>query len=122
MRRSWLIREGKEQRAVERTNEEWLARWDFGRLGIEQGSEGLGLGGEKIGGRVSHGWHRGLTSSGNRKGAAKIPHVFLPQPFAKDVIEPHVLAVHHELGVHVLTYPGHGEEDDRPAFSPISTG
>ena len=26
---------------VERTNEEWLAELDFGKLGVEEGSEGL---------------------------------------------------------------------------------
>jgi len=40
---------------AERANEEWLAGLGFGRLGIEEGGEGLELGG-KAGGWVFYGW------------------------------------------------------------------
>ena len=44
---------------AERTNEEWLAELDFGRLGVEEGSEGLEVGG-KVVGCVFHGWGCGF--------------------------------------------------------------
>lgn len=40
---------------VERTNEEWLAGLDFGRLGVGEGGEGLEFGGKVVGG-VFYGW------------------------------------------------------------------
>jgi hypothetical protein len=73
-------------------------------------------------GRVFHGWGWDFTSLGNREGATKIAYVFLPQPLAEDVIEPHVLAVHHEFGVQVLAYLDHGEEDNSPALHEGITG
>jgi len=40
---------------VERANEGWLAELDFGRLGVEEGGEGLEVGG-KVAGGVFYGW------------------------------------------------------------------
>jgi len=44
---------------AERTNEEWLAELDFGRLGVEEGGEGLEFWG-KIAGRAVYGWGCGF--------------------------------------------------------------